>query len=104
MDFDPISLSHDPLLDIPIDEINRASQIKRFKIIISGICFLICFLLLSLTLVFIVISKQQLWSSTTNTNMTTTSTSTRSNDLKTSSKYQSLCFSDVKCSVQCCFD
>jgi amino acid transporter len=89
MDFDPISLSHDPLLNVPIEEINQPSQSRRYIIIISGICFIICLLLLTLTLVFIATSKQQLWSVTPNTNiMTTTSTSIRSNELKTTSKHE----------------
>jgi hypothetical protein len=71
MDFDLISLSHDSLSEEPIDEINPPSQIRRRMIIISGICFIICLLLLTLTLVFIVMSKLQLGSVTPNTNMAT---------------------------------
>ncbi len=81
MDFDPVSLSHDLLLDISIEHINESSRFRRYMITISGICFILFLIFLSLSLVFIVTNKQQLWPITT-----TTSTSLTSNVLKTTSK------------------
>ncbi len=88
MAFDSISLSHDPLLDVPIDRIHPSPRIRRYSMVVTGISLMICFLLLSLSLVFLVTRKQQRSSAIIDRNLTRTSTSTRSNELKTASKHQ----------------
>jgi len=94
MDTDSIVLPDDPLLDILLEDNNQPSQIRRYTIIVMGICSILFLVLLILSLVFIVTNKQQLWSVTTNTSMTTTNTSVTttstflaSDALKTISKH-----------------
>jgi hypothetical protein len=82
------SLSHDPLLEIPLENINPPSQTRQYPIIVIGICFISLLILLILSLVFIVTNKQQLWTVRKNTNMPTISTSIASSELKVTSKHQ----------------
>jgi hypothetical protein len=75
MDTDSIVLPDDPLLDILLEDNNQPSQVRRYTIIVMGICSILFLVLLILSLLFIVTNKQQLWSVTTNASMTTTNTS-----------------------------
>ncbi|CAF3654495.1 unnamed protein product [Adineta steineri] len=67
MDSNPLYLSHDPLLNVPIDEINQPAPTKRYKIIIIGLCLVVFLLSIALSLVFVATRKQQSSSITTNT-------------------------------------
>ncbi|CAF1272156.1 unnamed protein product [Adineta steineri] len=67
---DPVSDSHDPLLESLEEEINQPSRCKRNQIIIIGLCSIVLLSLFTLTLVFVATRIQHTSSVTINTTMT----------------------------------
>ncbi|CAF1285174.1 unnamed protein product [Adineta steineri] len=67
---DPVSDTHDPLLESLEEEINQPSRCKRNQIIIIGLCSIVLLSLFTLTLVFVATRIQHTSSVTINTTMT----------------------------------